>query len=351
MRYRETMVHSTAGRAAGIAVLIAAICAFSAAAQDADVVYTEGDVRTKTTSGSIEETYIGDALRSGESVITGGSGFAELEQGGNSTIRVGSDTHFVIQEREVDGETRQVMETAAGSVAFRFRRMTRKEPIIQSPSAVAGVRGTEFTVYAGADGSSMILVDSGLVEVEGKGKKVNLEAEQGVEIPAGEAPGEVFEWKGKELDYSTWNSQKIDAFLEDPVRSLERIGRRLADFQKEVEKLYPEFNRRLEISREMRKEFSRIEEKEGREKAIEYRDRELTPYIQEMRLYILNGRYYALSALSLRRHVLSAMYVQMKSTYIGDLENVKYREFIDTYNDIIDSFEETIAIRLVEADI
>ncbi len=315
------------------------------------MVYTEGNVRTKTTSGAVQETYIGDSLRTGESVITGRTGFAELEQGGGSTIRVDSDTHFVIQEREVDGETRQVMETAAGSVAFRFRRMARKEPIIQSPSSVAGVRGTELTVYAGADGSSMILVDTGLVDVEAEGVSVSLAAEEGVEIPAGEAPGEVFEWKGKELDYSSWNKQKIDAFLEEPLVALESVGRRLADFQGQVETLYPEFNRRLEISREMRREFSRIEEEEGREKAIEYRDEELTPYLQEMRLYILNGRYYALSALSLRRYVLGAMYVHMKTRYIGDLENEKYREFIDSYNKIIDSFEETVALRLVEADI
>ena len=122
---------ATMGRVIGFVITLLVACAVAvlapanAGAQEADVVYTEGEVRTKTLAGSIQDTYVGDALRSGESVITGRTGFAELQQSDYSTIQVSPDTCFVIQEKEVDGEKRQVMETTTGSVFFRFKKMTQ----------------------------------------------------------------------------------------------------------------------------------------------------------------------------------------------------------------------------------
>ncbi len=369
MRYHRTQGQSTAGSALSgsfgsrrrffsfiITLLIACAVAVSApvglGAQEADVVYTEGDVRTKTLSGSIQDTYIGDPLRAGESVITGRTGFAELQQSDYRTIQVFSDTCFVIQEKEVDGEKRQVMETTTGSVFFRFQKMAEKEPIIQSPSYVCGVRGTEFTVYAGADGSSMILVDQGLVDVEAEGKTVSVTADQGVEVAAGEAPGEVFERKGKAIDFSEWNAQKKKAFFEDPVASLEAIQRRLEGFQEETQKLigmYNEYKSEFDVVYAQLKEA--IDRYGAKSEEAEKLREEIKPFTEKTTALAYNYRYYALSAFSLKRYVIAPLYIDLKTRNINSLNNSEISTFFDKYYEILDSFEDDIGSILMEADI
>ena len=368
MRYHRTQGQSTAGSALSgsfgsrrrffsfiITLLIACAVAVSApvglGAQEADVVYTEGDVRTKTLSGSIQDTYIGDPLRAGESVITGRTGFAELQQSDYRTIQVFSDTCFVIQEKEVDGEKRQVMETTTGSVFFRFQKMAEKEPIIQSPSYVCGVRGTEFTVYAGADGSSMILVDQGLVDVEAEGKTVSVTADQGVEVAAGEAPGEVFERKGKAIDFSEWNATRTKFLEENPIEGLKRVRNRysgLRDNYGETYKLY------LEIQSEVEKttqDFFTKKYSGNEAEAQKIKTEELTPLINQRNSLYLNARYYALSALSLRRYILGSMYIKIKTLYGLGQNNELFAQFTEEYNAFLADFEEHITPRLVDRDI
>jgi len=349
---------SATGRIVGVIVtlIIACIVALLAPtavhAQEADVVYREGDVRTKTTSGGIQDTYVGDSLRAGESVLTGSTGFAELQQSDYSIIKVSPDTCFVIQEKEVDGEKRQVMETTTGSVFFRFKKMTEKEPVIQSPSYVCGVRGTEFTVYAGADGSSMILVDKGLVDVEAEGKTVSVTTEQGVEVKPSEPPGEVFERKGKAIDFREWNRGKKEAFLEDPEDTLKGIQKRLEGFQEEAQRLlgmYEEYKAQYdEVYAKLKKA---VEEYGQQSEEADALREEFQPLMAKTRDIAYNYRYYALSAFSLKRYVIAPLYIELKTKKIANLDSNIISAFFSRYREILYSFEENIVPLLVEADI
>jgi len=66
--------------------------------------------------------------------------------------------------------------------------------------------------------------------------------------------------------------------------------------------------------------------------------------------YVKNFRYYALSALSLRQHILSGFYIRMKTTYIKDRGNPVYSDFIKQYKILLTGYEEQIIPHLVEAD-
>jgi len=244
------------------------------------------------------------------------------------------------------------METTTGSVFFRFQKMGEKEPVIQSPSYVCGVRGTEFTVYAGADGSSMILVDQGLVDVEAEGTTVSVTGDQGVEVSPGEAPGEVFERKGKAIDFSEWNAGKREAMLEDPVGALEGIQKRLEGFQEEAQKLlgmYKEYKARYdEVYANLK---TAIEAHGGQSKEAESFREEIKPLAKKATDLVYNYRYYALSAFSLKRYVIAPLYVQLKTDYLNKLDNERISGFFDLYHTIIEDFEEKTVPILVEADI
>lgn len=336
------------------AVLVGALFALTAGpafAQQADVVYLEGYPELKESSGGRFELDFGDLVRPGDSVVTGRTDYVELEQGTGNTIRVAADTVFTIQEVEEDGETETVLSTAVGSVSFRFNQITGREPRLATPASVAGVRGTELTIYAGSDGSALFLVDSGLVDVEAAGTTVSLTEGEGVEVPAGGPPGEKFEWLGRELDFSSWNQDRIDEFLEDPVAGARRIQERLRYFQEQINVLWPEYERLAGELRANREEGDRIKEERGEAAADAYAEENVRPYLGVTRTYAMNTRYFALSSLSLRRFVLGNMYLRLKTEYFSQPNDPKYLGFLDVYEEILQSFEDVVVPRLVPADI
>lgn len=340
----------TCNRAITIMILAALVLvpAGTALADDASVVYLEGDPEVRTAGGATDWLDFGSTVRAGDSVVTGRFDFVELEQGGAATIRVEADTVFTIREVERDGRRETVMSNSIGAVSYRFQRVTgRAEPRVGTATTVAGVRGTELTVYAGADGSSMFLVETGLVEVSSAGRSVELAANQAVEVAAGREPGEVFEWKGREIDFRSWNTDRIEEYLADPAGSTVALTERLDDFIEGVSDfraLYTEF------SEEYNREFDRFQAmEEGDEK--EALRQELLSFGQATRTQALNYRYYALSGLSLRRYVLGRMYVELKTRYILNRQDPQYQGFLREYRRFIEEFESGITPGLVEADI
>ena len=320
-------------------------------AQSAEVMYLEGFPELKTSGGSRYELDFGDIVEVGESVITGATDYAELEQGQSNTIRIGENTVFTMRQVERDGETRTVLSNTAGSVSYRFNQITGREPEINTSSATAGVRGTELTVYAGDDGTSLFAVESGLVEVQSAGETVSLSKNEAVEVAAGRPPGDTFEWLGRELDFSSWNQDRLDAFLEDPIEGLVRIERRLDYFAEQVEETYAAYQEARDKQQELREEIGRLQETATEEEVQEFREESLVPASERTATLVLNYRYYALSALSMRRHVLGKLYMQMKSRHITEPTDPVFSEFLRVYTGIVEDFEARIVPRLTEADI
>ncbi len=331
------------------ALLLAA--AVTIPAQEAEVAYLEGFPELRSAGGDRYELDFGDLVESGDSVITGATDYAELERGAGNTIRVNENTVFTLQQVEREGRTETVLQNTVGSVSYRFNQVTGREPRIGTASAAAGVRGTELTVYAGDDGTSLFAVDSGLVEVEAEGRTVSLAENEAVEVVAGQAPGEKFEWLGAELDFSTWNQERLDAFLEDPLEGLVRIEERLNYFAEQVEETYAAYQEARSELDAAREEFQRLTEKGDSTAAEEVEKKRVGPAMQRTGTLVLNYRYYALSALSLRRFVLGKMYMQMKTRYILDQDHPAFNDFLRLYTTVLGDYEDNVVPRLVEADI
>jgi len=176
----------------------------------ASIDYLQGWVDLRYPSGNVVEAMIGDELTKDDTVITGDDGTATLGRQGAAEIVINPNTVFSIREIDSGGQKETVMHTALGSVKFKFMRLFGVEPKISTPSSVAGVRGTEFTVYAGDEGSALFTVDSGEVMVTSQGIPVVLYEGEGVEVKAGRPPGEKFEKKGRPIDYSQWAQEKYN---------------------------------------------------------------------------------------------------------------------------------------------
>ncbi len=173
-----------------------------ASAVPADITYSEGDTTLKLKSGKQQDAQIGDVMNTGDTLKTGKDGLAELNQKG-VTIKISNGTVFTLMEKSEAGQTASVMSLALGSIKFKYGKIGGSEPQIRTNGAVAGVRGTEFTVFSGADGSTLFAVDSGQVTVESEGKSVDLAANQGVEVPLGQPPGDIIALQSRKARWTT----------------------------------------------------------------------------------------------------------------------------------------------------
>lgn len=343
-------------RYAAFTCTLAVLWAFIApgiVADDAEVVYLEGEPELRTVAGATEWLDFGTGLNVGDSVVTGLIDYVELEQGEGATIQVEADTVFTIREVERDGRRETVMTNSAGAVRYRFNRVIgRDEPLIGTAATVAGIRGTEVTVYAGADGSSLFLVESGEVEVTSAGESVSVTANRGVEVAAGEPPGEPFEIIGRAVDFSSWNGEKSEDLLDDPVGALRRIEVQLRSYYSDLDQTRALYSDARALYDAKYEELVAAVDTHGRESAEADAVREeITPLGNEATIHAFNTRYYALTALSLRRYVLGGIYVDMRSRFILDAANPVYREFVSVYEEIVAEYERRVTPDLVDVDI
>jgi hypothetical protein len=274
----------------------------------------------------------------------------ELEQKG-VRVNIASNTVFTLMEKEKGGKTAGVFSIVLGSVKVRYDRLTGQESSIQTNSCVAGARGTEFSVFAGVDGSALIVVEKGAVTVEAEGRSVDLEPEEGVEVRPGQAPSDKFRVPREKIDYRKWNEEKLQELMADPVAAIRNVSNQLEAYIAEVEKYSALFNEYYERLLQERKNRAEIAEKQGVEQARKYEAEVVFPLSLQTGNLFLNRRYYSLAALSLRRFIGGRMYMLLKSRYILNASDDTYRRFSEEFDALLKRFETRVVPWLVEADI
>jgi hypothetical protein len=319
-------------------------------AAPADITYTEGDTSIRLKSGKSQDAQIGDRLNTGDTLRTGADGLAELNQAG-VTIKVANSTVFTLMEKPSGGKSTGVLSVALGSIKFRYDKLTGTEPQVRTNGMVAGVRGTEFSVFAGADGSTLITVDSGQVTVESQGASVDLAASEGVEVPLGKPPGDKFTVQRNQVDYSTWNDQKLAAMLADPEAALGSMEAAMASYVKDVTQYDADFKTYSQKLTDERANRVKITNDQGADAGKKYDNDVVFPLINQTVALSLNLRYSTLAALSLRRFVSGRLYVMLKTRYITEPQSDAWTSFVSRYNELLQSFEASIAPHLVEADL
>jgi hypothetical protein len=342
------MRHSWAPGPFAAAFLLALSAA--AFAVPTDITYSEGEAGIRFKNGKQQDAEIGAILNTGDLLKTGRDGLVELDQKG-VVLKISPNTVFTLMEKEQKGATTPVLSVALGSIKFRYGKLTGKEPMVQTNGTAMGVRGTEFSVYAGADGSTLVVVDSGSVEVEAEGMSVSLEAEEGVEVKLGQGPGEKFAVQRDQIDYSKWNEEKLAGMLADPAAAMTGIEERMASYIRSVTEYDATFREYKQMFDELVKQKARILEEQGKDEATKFQNAEVGPAATQVSRLFLNLRYFSLAALSLRRYVGGRLYTFLKSRYLATPENPIWIEFLSRFYRVLDSFEQSIVPQLVEGDI
>jgi hypothetical protein len=343
---------SRATRRLACAAALLFTAAFAVAQQQAETVFTEGEVCRRDGSGNLRSLEIGDTLVVGDSVVTKAHSSAELKLlAGDSSIKIRQNTVFTLGELNSGGEKRSVLRTIVGSASMKFGKLTGKEPLLGTATCVCGVRGTEVELFGAMDGSSVVAVRSGAISLESAGNSVELAANEAVEVSPGMAPGPKFSWIGKELDFSAWDQGKLESFLSDPASSAQKVAQQLASFSASIAELLPQLAEQKAAYDAAYSELKKLVDAKEDAEAESLRQGTVFPLMEAQATLILNIRYYALSSLSLRRYVLGGMYMQLKTRHPLDPSEAGFAAFLGIYNRALADFEAGVVPQLVEADI
>ena len=136
------------------ALIVAAVFAVAAPAMASDVgliKVSKGDVRIER-AGAKMPAAVGAGVQSSDVIVTGADGLAGITFTDNSLVSLGPNSVFSIDKYRFDSTTHAgefESSLTRGRLAAISGKMVKQSPEamkVRTPSAIMGVRGTEFIV-------------------------------------------------------------------------------------------------------------------------------------------------------------------------------------------------------------
>ena len=134
---------------------------------------------------------LNNKIEEGNKVRTGAASSAEYEYEDGHTVLQRADTTVQVKTaRSSSVSSRYRISLSAGRAVTRIMKATGKETRFQveTPTAIAGVRGTIFRSSVDPDGASRFEVFDDIVEVEAKNRTVQVKPGEGTLVSREEAP-------------------------------------------------------------------------------------------------------------------------------------------------------------------
>jgi hypothetical protein len=187
--------------------------------------YVSGEVRYRHLTQEWQEAEVGTDLLSGDTIETGTRSEAVLLDEG-SEIYILENSRFTVSERYEQENKRSTFMLFLGRMKFKLGASGGSEPDIQTQTVNLTIRGTEFEVGSGYDGSTIVLIDEGSVAVQGKSRELLLNEGEGTEVAFGEEPTRKFEVMTRVIDWESWLVSSQDAVRGNETVLLGRMGDR-----------------------------------------------------------------------------------------------------------------------------
>jgi exonuclease VII small subunit len=210
-----------------------------------------GDVRVRPPqSKDYLEAKRGARLEDGARIKTGADGVAELQYDDGSKAVVRIDSEIIVRPKS--GERPSGLVLMLGRVWAKIAKSSGGDRSfeVQSANAVAGVRGTDFEVGVGLDGSARVVVSSGEVEVEGEEQRVSVKGGHQVETEQNKL-GKVAPQKG-DPGWDTWFSTCAKRMESQGLAVAKSLDGRLNRRKGQVEKLVAQ-------QKDLRRQIERLE--------------------------------------------------------------------------------------------
>ena len=152
----------------------------------------EGDVKVER-QGKVIPATEGQPLQDKDKILTA-KGRAEVQFTDGTTLRASEETRLSIAQGPKEGGLLRTIEVTLGNLWFKVNKATQvanSGTEFLTPTAVAGVRGTEGEIGVAPDGHSQFALSTGALEVrnkDGLGRAQRITANQMVAVARGKAP-------------------------------------------------------------------------------------------------------------------------------------------------------------------
>ncbi|HEB31992.1 MAG TPA: hypothetical protein ENI15_14145 [Spirochaetes bacterium] len=203
-----------------------------------EVDWVSGNVTYSHLKGEWKDLDIGMNLAAGDIIKTGMGSEVSLREV-DFEIYIQENSTFTISEKYEDGDRKSSFMLFFGRMKFKLARSGKKEPEIQTQTISLTIRGTEFEVGSGYDGSTLVLMSEGSVTVKGDKSELVLMQGEGTEVPFGEEPTEKFEVITKVIDWDKWFNTSQESikgneivFLNKILVRFQAIDAKIKDFER-----------------------------------------------------------------------------------------------------------------------
>jgi hypothetical protein len=174
---------------------------------------SEGQVLIVRSDGSESAGAPGVPLFPGDRITTGKDGRVWFTLQGGRTFRLGEEAEAALDElSSYEEEDTPVLRLALGYLWSKAQQVMGKpvKVTIQTPTAVIGVRGTEFDTVVSMDAGSAVAVDEGSVEVEAEEERVVIDQGRMTQVEIGGKPARPVAAMPKEKrDWRAWRGERI----------------------------------------------------------------------------------------------------------------------------------------------
>ena len=284
--------------------------------------WVSGDVAYRHLQNDWEELDVGMDLTSGDIVKTGMSSEATLVDEGTEIFIMENST-FTVSEKYVDESRKPGFMLFLGRMRFKLARGKQEEPEIQTQTVNLTIRGTEFEVGSGHDGSTLVVIEDGVVAVKGNTRELVLEKGEGTEVAFGEEPTEKFEVMTRVIDWDDWLKLSKESVKGNEAGLLERILARFRGIEEEIRENETTREEALTQKEEYLKKRDEYLEQEKQQEAAEYSKKGRSVSKTAFHAFV-NIRFLALSCIGL---------IDLADSIYSGVEAPE-KELTDTYNKI-----------------
>jgi hypothetical protein len=214
------------------------------------VQYVEGKVTHSRDGKDLGALDIGDDLVSGDLLVTAQDGrlVIELDKacGMQGTLSVNPSSSLYLNLDLVKGEKRTTIDLLTGSVGAKVKKIAGSPSMqVQTATAIAGVRGTEFEVATSVNDAVLVTCSEGEVALDdGSGGALPVTAGKALEKRGSDRPRYLDADPAAIREFrSRWLTEEIAAFKGNPLKALTVFEKRYSDLSAAFKKAFDPFER------------------------------------------------------------------------------------------------------------
>lgn len=200
-----------------------------------------------------------------------GGDLARTEEGSEIQISMADGSQLIVRSRsQVKMNDSRLADGATSSVSLFFGRLWCKVARlakgrsfhVETPMLVAGVRGTRYEVASFDDGTSLVGVEEGEVQVAADSHEVRVPGGQAVEAEYGMAPSQPIRFDGSSRFWEGWTERRMNMVPRVLPRVAGKMQERIAHGLETSRKLQGQLLQMTTQVRKMMEEVVRLR-KEG----------------------------------------------------------------------------------------